>query len=328
MKVLVTGGGGFLGGRIVGLLLERGHSVRSIGRSPQPENLARGVEVIEGDLTRSEDAGKAVMGCEVVFHVAAKAGVWGPYDEYFAANVTATRNVLEACKSSDVQTLVYTSTPSVTFNGRPIRAGDESLPLTRGTPLSHYATTKAMAEAEVLALAAAGSVRVCALRPHLIWGVGDPHLVPRVIARARSGRLRIVGDGQNKVDLTHVDNAADAHMQAMDALLAGKANGRAFFISDDSPVALWDWINNLLKRLGEEPVKKTISYRAAHNAGAMLEFIWRACKLDGEPPMTRFVAAQLSEDHWFDISAAKNVLGYTPAVNHESALENLVRSLT
>jgi len=328
MNIRVAGGGGFLGGRIVRRLLEEGHSVRSLGRSPQSANEALGVEIVQADVADAAAVRRAVEDCQAVFHVAAKAGVWGPYEDYFAANVTGTHNVLEACRSTGVRYLVYTSTPSVTFDGQPHAGADESLPLTNGTPLSHYASTKAVAERMILKGHQSGRLGVCALRPHLIWGVGDPHLVPRVLARARQKRLRKVGKGDNQVDLTHVDNAAHAHLLALDALQAGRAGGRAFFVSDGAPVYLWSWINDLLQEVHIPPVKKHLPYKLAYRLGGVLEFVWRQAHLTGEPPMTRFVASQLAMDHWFDISAARHHLGYAPAVDPALAHQELVDSLT
>lgn len=321
MKILVTGGGGFLGGNIVEGLLARGHEVRSIGRSPQPENAERGVEVIQGDLAKRDDVLKATDDCEAVFHVAAKAGVWGPHQEYWDANVTGTRNVIAACQENGVRFLVHTSTPSVVYNGQAISGGDESLPYGTDIPCT-YPTTKVIAEKEALA-ANSPLLAVCVLRPHLIWGKGDPHIVPRLVQRARQGRLRPIGDGTNRVDITHVKNAAQAHLIALDSLQAGTANGKAYFISDGQPVVLWDWIADLLKRLGEPDLKKPIAAKTAYRMGALLEKIWSMFKLPGEPPMTRFVATELSKDHWFDISAARRDLGYEPVVENENGLAEL-----
>ncbi|WOO39326.1 NAD-dependent epimerase/dehydratase family protein [Rubellicoccus peritrichatus] len=327
MKILVTGGGGFLGSHIVRRLLDRGYAVKSIGRSAQPANEALGVEVIRGDISDLETICSAVAGCDAVFHVAAKAGVWGDKEDYFKANVIGTRNVLSACKQEGVRSLVYTSTPSVVFSGESFQGADESLPRTRGVELSHYVTTKAQAEGEALAAHDNEGLRVCAIRPHLIWGVGDPHIVPRIIDRARKGRLRIVGQGNNRVDITHVQNAAHAHVLALDALLAGSAGGKPYFLSDGASVMLWDWINDLLGRLGEPKVTKHISAKAAYRVGSILEWAWKTFGISGEPPMTRFVAIELSKDHWFDISASKQDLGYEPIVTNEQGLVELVRDM-
>ncbi|WP_269542146.1 NAD-dependent epimerase/dehydratase family protein [Cerasicoccus fimbriatus] len=327
MKILVTGSGGFLGSRIVGLLLERGYEVRGYGRSPQPENAARGVEVIQGDLADEAAVANAVAGCDAVFHVAAKAGVWGREEDFFAANVTGARNVLKACQQHGVERLVYTSTPSVTFSGEAFEGADESLPLNPNNGLSPYAKTKAIAEGELLAAHGKAGVKICALRPHLIWGVGDPHLVPRVVAKAKTGRLRIVGEGGNRVDLTHVDNAAAAHLLAFDALNHGTCGGRAYFLSDGEPVVLWDWINDLLRRVGVPPIEKKVSAQAATRIGGVCEWVWGTFGLKGEPPMTRFVATELAKSHWFSIDAARRDFGYAPRVDLAKALDDVARDL-
>lgn len=327
MKILVTGSGGFLGERIVKLLLERGYAVRGYGRSPQPSNVLRGVEVVQGDLADAKAVDQAVAGCDAVFHVAAKAGVWGSEESFFAANVTGARNVLKACQQHGVERLVYTSTPSVTFSGEAFEGANESLPLNRKNELSPYAKTKAIAEGELLAAHGEGGVRICALRPHLIWGVGDPHLVPRVVAKAKIGRLRIVGEGDNRVDLTHVDNAARAHLQAFDALLHGTTGGKAYFLSDGQPVVLWEWINDLLKRVNVPPIEKKISARAATKIGGVCEWLWGTFGLSGEPPMTRFVATELAKSHWFSIDAARRDFAYSPHVDLAKALDDVARDL-
>ncbi len=321
---LVTGGGGFLGRHVVNGLLERGFTVRILGRSPQPDLEGRGVVVFRGDLTDAELVTKAVEGCQAVFHVAARAGVWGDWDSYYRPNVLGTRYVLEACRRTATPYLVYTSTPSVVFTGEAFEGADESLPYGRNW-LCPYPETKAMAEKEVLAAHTPGVLSTCALRPHLIWGSGDPHIVPRILQRARAGRLRIVGDGNNRVDITHVRNAAQAHLLALDALKAGRAGGKAYFISQGEPVLLWDWINTLLRGVGIPELTRKISLKRAYGLGAALEKIWHWLHLSGEPPMTRFVAVELAKSHWYDISAARRDLGYEPLVKTGEGLEEMIR---
>ncbi len=326
MRILVTGGGGFLGRALVDMLRARGDTVRSFSRTPPPELAALGVEIYTGDLADADKVGQAVRGCEAVLHVAAKAGVWGSWQEYFRPNVLGTRNLLAACRQQGVGRLIYTSTPSVVFNGEAHAGADESLPYGRDFPC-HYPHTKALAEQEVLAAHDPQKLAVVALRPHLIWGAGDPHLVPRILARAQ--RLRIIGDGENRVDLTHVRHAAQAHLLALDALANPRhpAGGRAFFISDGAPVKLWDWINELLGRLGRPPIEKRLSLRAAKTVGGVLETLWRVLPLRGEPPMTRFVATELAKDHWYSIAAARRDLGYAPAPDLSREMGELLASL-
>lgn len=332
-STLVTGGTGFLGRRLVARLLAEGHQVAVLGRTPAPDLEALGVRFIRASLDDAAAVSAACAGIETVFHTAAKVGVWGRQDDFFRTNVLGTRALLEGCRAHGVQRLIYTSTPSVVYNGQALANANESLPLTTDCP-SPYPLTKAIAEREVLA-ANSETLRTIALRPHLIWGVGDPHLVPRVLARARAGRLRIVGSGDNRVDMVHVENAVDAHLLAEAALRqcnllgytaagARRADGRAFFITNGEPVVLWDWINGLLRSLGEKPVTKKISLGAASTVGAVCEALWKVLPVESEPPMTRFVAAELAKDHWFDLSAARRDLGYAPRISMAAGTAELV----
>jgi nucleoside-diphosphate-sugar epimerase len=327
MKTLVTGGTGFLGRKIVERLLAEGREVRVLARRSDAGLASRGVRFVAASLDDTAAVRAACAGVETVFHVAAKVGVWGPYAEFFRANVTGTAAVIQGCQESGVSALVYTSTPSVVYNGGDLAGADEALPLTADCP-SAYPLTKA--RAEELVLAANGErLRTVALRPHLIWGVGDPHLVPRILARARAGRLRIVGEGNNRVDMVHVDNAVDAHLLAEKAIRFARtdAAGRPYFITNDEPVCLWDWINELLRGVGERPVTKKISLSAASKIGALCEMLWRCLPLKSEPPMTRFVAAELAKDHWFSIEAAKRDLGYVPRVSMREGTAALIEQL-
>jgi nucleoside-diphosphate-sugar epimerase len=164
------------------------------------------------------------------------------------------------------------------------------------------------------------------LRPHLIWGPRDSHLVPRIIARAK--RLVRVGDGKNLVDTIYIDNAADAHILAADRLEENhKLSGNVYFISQGEPVPLWDMVNDILRVAGFAPVKRSISRRTAWVIGAMLEACYKLFKLSGEPQMTRFVAEELATAHWFDISAAKRDLGYVPRVSTKQGIRRLEKWL-
>lgn len=325
MKILVTGGGGFVGGYIVERLLARGYAVRSIGRSPQPELVAKGVEVVCGDLTDATAVSAACEGVGAVFHVAARAGVWGSWESFYGPNVIGTRNVLSACRKWQVKRLVYTSTPSVVFNGDSIRGGDESLPYGKNW-LCHYAETKALAEQEALA-ANSEKLQVVALRPHLIFGPGDPHLLPRVVESVKAGRLRIVGDGSAKVDVSYVGNVADAHLDAFDALERGKGAGQAYFISQGEPVDLWSWLNSILEGLGQPPLTQKIPLPLAYGIGALCEGVWKVLRRRTDPPITRFVAVELAKDHYFDIRKAQHVLGYQPRVPMNEALKLTIQDL-
>ena len=311
--VLVTGGTGFLGRRLVERLLGQGRTVKVLARRPAPDLVERGAIFVRASLEDAAAVQAACAGVGSVFHAAAKVGVWGRRRDYYRANVLGTRAVIEGCRRHGVTQLVYTSTPSVVYNGGGISGGDESLPLTTRCP-SHYPLTKAAAEREVLA-ANSPALRTVALRPHLITGAGDPHLVPRLLAAARAESLWVVGRGMNRVDITHVENVVDAHLLAEAALDQGSAAGKAYFITNGEPVALWEWINSLLAARGEKPVTKHISLATANAAGRICELVWGVLPLRSEPPLTRFVATELAKDHWFDISAARRDLGYEPRIS-------------
>jgi 2-alkyl-3-oxoalkanoate reductase len=320
--VLVTGGGGFLGGAIARLLRARGDEVRSLTRSAYPWLDELGVEQSLGDLADASAVERAVEGCDAVIHTAAKAGVWGRFKEFFATNVTGTENVIAACKKHVVRKLVYTSTPSVVHAGGNIEGGNESLPYAKHFDAA-YPKTKALAEWAVLA-ANSTDLATVALRPHLIFGPGDPHLIPRVIAKARAGKLRRVGSRPVMVDVTVIDNAAAAHLNALDRLDVGSAPaGKAYFISNGEPVELWAFIDRVLAEAGLLPVSRRVAAWKARFAGRVLEWTYWLLRLPGEPPMTRFVANQLSTSHWYDISAARRDLGYEPRVSVDEGLRKL-----
>jgi nucleoside-diphosphate-sugar epimerase len=316
MKVLVTGGAGFLGGGLCRGLLARGDSPISFQRRHSAALEALGVEQRLGDLADAAAVQRAFDGVDAVLHNAAKAGQWGSRESYFSANVTGTDNVIAACRARGITRLVYTSTPSVTHSGRtPVEGGNET-----NTPYGEhfkawYPASKKIAEQRLLA-ANDGKLATVALRPRLIWGPGDTQLLPRLVDRAVAGRLRFVGDGENRMDTTFIENAVDAHLRALDALQpAAACAGRAYFISNGEPLSAREIVNDLLRAADAPEVDKTIPFAAAYAAGAALELAWRVLRLDGEPPMTRFLAEQLSTPHWYDISAAERDFGYRPRVS-------------
>ena len=321
--VLVTGYGGFLGRAICRELIHHGYRVRGLARGQYPEMRALGVECVQASATELQACEAACRGVDAVIHTAALAGVWGPAKQYEQINIDATDNLLRSCEKFHIGSFVFTSSPSVTFDGTAQRNIDESVAYPKKW-LCHYPRTKAIAEQHVLA-ANQPNLATCSLRPHLIWGVGDPHLIPRVIEKCRSGRLRRVGDGRNLIDTVHVDHAAIAHRLALERMLERdqNASGRAYFITDGQPVACWDWITTILQSAKISPPDKSISYRAAYRMGGVLETLYRLLRISSEPPMTRFVAAQLGVDHYFNITSAKERLGYLPIQNRIERINEL-----
>ncbi|MCG3128185.1 MAG: 2-alkyl-3-oxoalkanoate reductase [Phycisphaerae bacterium] len=326
MRALITGGGGFLGRAIAERLLAGGHELRSLSRGDYPELRAMGVETRRADLADADAVRSAASGCDVVFHVAARAGLWGPYASYYDANVRGTEHVIDACRAAGVPRLVYTSSPSVVFNGSDLENADELLPYP-DEYLAHYPRTKAVAERLVLR-AADARLRTVALRPHLIWGPRDNHLVPRILARA--ARLRRIGRADKLVDSTYVDNAAEAHVLAAEALdrKPEVVSGRAYFISQGDPRPVWWLINAILSAGGKPPVRRTIHPRLARWLARGCELACGLLRLRGEPPLTRFLVEELTTAHWFDLSAARRDLGYEPRVSIDEGLDRLAAWLS
>ncbi len=348
----VTGAGGFLGKAICLRLLAAGIKVTGFARGHYPELEALGVVMLQGDLVNKDLLQQAMQGCDIVFHVASKAGVWGDRDSYFCPNVKGAANVIAACKALKIDKLVYTSTPSVTFAGQDESGIDESTPYATRF-LNHYAHSKAIAEKMMLDANQVGdmplenpdvtqvssqvttqatapyALKTVALRPHLIWGPGDPHLVPRVLSRGRLGKLKLVGREDKLVDTIYIDNAAYAHVLAALELCQAKpkCQGKAYFLSNDEPITMAEMINLILACDALPPVTKRVPQSVAYVAGAVLESVHYLLKKQEEPMMTRFVARQLSCSHYFDISAAKRDLGYRALVSINQGMARLKVSL-
>ncbi len=331
LRTLVTGGGGFLGRYIVEQLLARGDDVTVFARGAYSELEALGARVMRGDLQDAEALKCACAGMDVVFHVAARAGMWGPWDDFYGVNVIGTRNVIAACRANKIPKLINTSSPSVIFDGEPHEGVGESYPYPTRYE-SPYPHTKAIAEQDVIA-AHSPDLLTVSLRPHLIIGPRDNHLLPGLLARAKTGLLPQVGDGTNKVDLTDVEDAARAHLLAADALALGSAldgppgHGCVYFISQGEPVNLWTWIRDLLHALDLPEPRLRLSLRTARAAGAVLEKLHTALRRPGEPRLTRFIASELAQSHYYDISAARRDFGYIPQRNMAEVTARVVRAV-
>ncbi|MBP6798803.1 MAG: NAD-dependent epimerase/dehydratase family protein [Luteimonas sp.] len=328
MKILVTGGGGFLGQALCRGLVERGHAVASFNRGHYPALDALGVRQLRGDLADRDAMLAAAQGVDAIFHNAAKAGAWGSYASYYSANVVGTQNVLDACRAHGIGTLVYTSTPSVTHRKtHPVEGGTaDTVPYGEGFK-APYAETKTIAEKVVLAANDAGLATI-ALRPRLIWGPGDQQILPRLVERAKAGRLRFVGGGHNLIDTTYIDNAAQAHFDAFERLAPGAAcAGKAYFISNGEPKPTHEIVNALLAAADAPQVHGSIPFGAAYAIGAVCETLWPLLRLRGEPPMTRFLAEQLSTTHWYSMAPATHDFGYVPRVTIAEGLQRLAASL-
>ncbi|MFT5558390.1 MAG: nucleoside-diphosphate-sugar epimerase [Psychromonas sp.] len=326
-KVFVTGAGGFLGKALCRFLRSADINVVGFARGDYPELEQMGVTMVKGDIADKQALVDAMQGIDLVFHVASKAGIWGSMESYFSANITGTENIISACQDLKIKRLIYTSTPSVTFAGKDENEINESAPYADNF-LNFYALSKAIAEATILG-ANSAALKTVALRPHLIWGPGDPHLVPRVLQRAKMGRLKLVGKTDKLVDTIYIDNAVYAHLLAAVNLSTAipKCAGKAYFVSNDQPILMAEMLNKILACQGLKPIDARIPAPLAYIIGATLERVYLHLNIKKEPPMTRFVARQLSTSHYFNISAAKKDIGYQPIVSINQGMEKLKESL-
>lgn len=329
MKILVTGGGGFLGSAISRQLLARGDQVVAFQRRAADELAQLGAEIVRGDICDLPMLLASAKGCDAIIHTAGKAGVWGKYEDYHRINVLGTEQVLQTCRKLAIPILVQTSSPSITHRGKDIEGEDESGPVATKF-LSPYPATKAAAEQRVLA-ANSDQLKTTALRPHLIWGPGDPHILPHLAASVRKGKLALPG-ADKVIDTVFVENAAHAHVLALDELAGSgsglrRCAGRPYYISNDQPMRQDEIIPMLLDAIGIKAVVRPIPAGLARAAGAACETAWKLLRLKSEPPVTRFTADQLSTSHWYNIGAAKRDLGYQAKISIAEGLELLRASV-
>ncbi len=322
-KILVTGGTGFLGKAIARKLIATGNRVICLARHPDAELQDLGAGMITADIADSDWVNQ-LSGIDAIIHTAAKAGVWGSYHSYARPNIVGTENVLKAMRLHGIKYLVHTSTPSVTFTGKDQTGADESEAYAPSF-FNFYQSTKAHAEQLVL-----GAKDLCAvaLRPHLIWGPQDNQLVPRILERGRQGKLKLVDHGKKLVDAVYIDNAADAHILALQKLTnSNEIRGKVYYITNQEPWPMKDIINGILAAGGLPPLHQSIPAHLAYLAGAAMEKTYGFLGKDAEPPMTRFVARQLATAHWFAKDRAVNELGYIPKISMSEGMARLKQSL-
>jgi nucleoside-diphosphate-sugar epimerase len=325
MNALVTGGGGFIGFALVNELVRRDFNVTSFSRGDYPELRKIGVKTIRGDLSDLDSVLPATVGTDIIFHVAAKAGTSGLYREYYKTNVTGTENIIHSCKINKIKYLIYTSSASVVFDSKDIEGSDESLSYPV-RPASCYTATKALAEKLILN-ANCSILRTVSLRPHLVYGPGDNHLLPGIISKAANGGLRRIGKCKNFVDVSYIDNVVAAHINAAKAIMENpEVSGQVFFITNGEPVLLWDFIDMILQASGLDPVKKRIPASIAIVISHMSQAFNRAFIKDQESILTPFIVSELIRSHWFNISRARKYLNYNPVISNFEGLRRMVEN--
>jgi nucleoside-diphosphate-sugar epimerase len=321
-RAFVTGGSGFIGGRLVRRLVSDGWSVRALARSPSAAEKVRasGAEPVEGDLEQPERMRYGAEGCTHAFHAAAQLGEWGRREDFERINLGGTRNALQACREAGVRRFVHVGTEAALLAGRPLANVDESAPL-RPDSKAPYAATKAMAEQAVREAGHDGFETVV-VRPRLVWGRGDTTILPNLIRTIESGRFAWIGGGRHRTSTTHVDNAVHG-------LVLGAEKGTAggvYFVTDGEPVVFRDFITELVATRGVEVPDRNLPAPLARLAAAASEGVWRTFRLKGVPPVTRIAVWLSALETTIDISRARSELGYEPVRTIADGMEDLRRA--
>jgi nucleoside-diphosphate-sugar epimerase len=314
--VLVTGASGLLGGAVARAVADAGHEVTTFQRRPSG---VAGARDVLGSMTNGRAVSAAVRDQDAVLHLAAKVSLTGDAAEFDAVNVGGTRSLVDAMRASSVPRLVFVSSPSVAHAGSSI-VGDDALPASPGHARGHYARTKAASERVALG-AADADLRVVAVRPHLVWGPGDTQLVERIVDRARSGRLPLLGHGAALIDSTYVDNAASGIAAALERVDA--VSGGSYVITNGEPRTVADLMTGICGAAGVPAPHRRVPAGVARAAGSLVERVWAVRPGADEPPMTRFLAEQLSTAHWFDQRRTQRDLRWTPTVSVDEGLRRL-----
>jgi nucleoside-diphosphate-sugar epimerase len=324
MRILVTGGGGFLGTYIVRELLKRSHFiVTNFSRNNYSHLEEMGVPTIKGDIRKKDDVHHALkQGFDAIIHVASLCGDWGRHQDFLETNFFGTQNLINAAKENGIKYFVYTSTSSVVLQNDDLLGVDEDFPYPKKF-LASFPETKAMAERLVLQSNDNQGFLTSVLRPDFIWGPGDPYFLPSFIHKAKKEKLKIVGDGENLVDCIYVENAAEAHVQLLEAMMSGtRVCGQAYFIGQERPIKLWDFISQILSQLKIKSLADQVDFDSAYRMAWVLEKTFKIAGIQRpHPPLTRFMVCKLGRSHYFSHQRARNDFAYTPKISIEEGLK-------
>src|SRR3954449_9338709 len=320
MRAFVTGGSGFIGGRLIMRLRDEGWRVRALVRSDSSADIVRllGAEPVRGDIAKIDSVREGAAGCSHAFHAAAHVGDWGPRPDFVRDNVLGAQNALAGCAAAGVERFVHVGTEAALLAGQPLVNADESLPLRPDSP-SLYPSTKALAEQAVRQANRPGEFETVVVRPRFVWGPGDTTIVPSLVKAVQSGQFRWIGGGRHKTSTTHVDNVAEG-------LLLGAtkgAGGAAYFVTDGEPVVFRDFVTKLLATQGLDAPDGELPLPVARAVAAVGEAAWRALPLPGAPPITRMALWVSSLECTIDISRARAELGYAPVKSIDEGLSEL-----
>ena len=315
----VTGGSGFIGGRLIERLVRDGSTVRALARSDESaaKVAALGAEAVRGDLDDRDSMAAGAAGAEVAFHLAAALGEWGPWEDFERGNVTGTRNALEGCSAAGVGRFVHCGTEAALMAGQPLVHVDESAPL-RPDSRAPYPATKARAELEVRRANRPG-FETMTLRPRFVWGAGDTTLLPEMVTTVEAGQWAWIGGGRNVTDTAHVDNVVEGLLRTAER---GRP-GEAYFVTDGEPVVFREFVTTLLETQGVTPPDRSVPAWTARPLAVVSEAAWKLLPLPGDPPMTTFRSWLLTQECTIEIGKARTELGYEPVVSHEEGLTEL-----
>ena len=316
----VTGGSGFIGGRLIERLRSDGHEVRALSRSDAAAEKIRlrGGEPVPGDLGDVEAMKSGASGCDWAFHAAAMLGDWGRPEEFERGNVVGTANALSACADAGVKRFVHIGTEAALLDGKPLVNVDETYPLRPDSP-ALYSATKARAEQLVRQANRDGSFETVVVRPRFVWGRGDTTLLPTMVDMVRSGRFAWIGGGRHLTATTHVDNTVEG-------LILGATRGRpgeVYFVTDGDPVVFREFVSELLQTQDAEPPSRSLPAWLAGSLAVTGETTWRLLRLSSRPPLTRFAYWASAQECTIRIDKARSELGYEPVKSRPDGLAEL-----
>ena len=320
MNILLTGSTGFLGFRTlerlvkldyVDKIIATGRTLKKSREISHPK-----VKYILGDLSNKVFVDTLIKDIDIVINTASLSSPWGTEASFYSANIQTQKNIISSSERTGVKRIIYISSPSIYYNGEDRNMVQENAPLPTKF-INHYSKSKREAEL----LLENSKLDYITIRPRALIGRGDTIIMPRLIKAHSDGRLKIIGDGENKVDLTSVENVVESI--ALSIMAPNNALNNAYNITDGNPVKLWRSINTVLKGIGKEQINKTVNFRVAYIAASILELFSKYITKE-EPSLTKYSVGVLSKTFTLDISKADELLNYKPVITTEESIEEFI----